>query len=85
MENVIKVEDLKSLLIGSVKVKKEKIAKIVCKIDGELMEFKNEKTLKKFIWKERPENIIKYELAGEVVVPFELEIIKDKQEQGEIR
>ena len=32
------------------KVKKEKTAKIVCKIDGELMEFKNEDALKAFMW-----------------------------------
>lgn len=79
MENVIRVEDLKSLLTGNVKVKKEKVAKLVCKIDGELIEFKNEKALKKFIWKERPETIIRYDLAGEVIVPFELEIIGDKE------
>ena len=77
MENVIKVEDLKSLLAVNVKVKKEKTPKIVCKVDGELMEFKNEKALKKFIWKERPETIIKYDLTGEVIIPFDLEIIKE--------
>lgn len=67
--------------LGKVKTKKEKVAKIVCKIDGELIEFKNEKALKKFIWKERPETIIKYDLVGEVVVPFDLQVISEDSEK----
>ncbi len=65
-------------LEGAVKVKKEKTPTIVCKVDGELMEFKNEKALKKLMWKDRPENVIRYDLVGEVVVPFELETTKVK-------
>lgn len=83
MENVtLSVESLKELLGSKVKVKKDKLAKLVCKIDGELIEFKNEKTLKKFIWKERPETIIVYKLEGEATVPFELSIVKD-EDKGE--
>ena len=54
------------------KVKKEKTAKIVCKIDGELMEFKNEDALKAFMWTSRCNEVIRYDLAGKVSVPFEL-------------
>lgn len=67
--------------LGAVKVKKEKTPKIICNVDGELISFKNEKELKKFIWKERPETIIKYDLVGEVVVPFDLQVISDKTEK----
>ena len=54
------------------KVKKEKTAKIVCKVDGELMEFKNEDTLKAFMWTSRCNEVIRYDLVGKVSVPFEL-------------
>lgn len=82
MENVIVTTDMLRELLGSkVKVKKEKLAKLVCKIDGELIEFKNEKALKKFIWKERPETIIIYKLEGEAVVPFDLVISKDEDKE----
>ena len=54
------------------KVKKEKTAKIVCKVDGELMEFKNEDALKAFMWNSRCNEVIRYDLAGKVSVPFEL-------------
>ena len=63
--------DVKQLgLIG--KTKKEKTPKIVCKIDGELMEFKNEEALKAFMWTSRCNEVIRYDLAGKVSVPFEL-------------
>lgn len=63
--------DVKQLgLIG--KTKKEKTPKIVCKIDGELMEFKNEEALKAFMWTARCNEVIRYDLVGKVSVPFEL-------------
>lgn len=63
--------DVKQLgLIG--KTKKEKTPKIVCKIDGELMEFRNEEALKAFMWTSRCNEVIRYDLVGKVSVPFEL-------------
>jgi hypothetical protein len=63
--------DVKQLgLIG--KTKKEKTPKIVCKVDGELMEFKNEEALKAFMWTSRCNEVIRYDLTGKVSVPFEL-------------
>ena len=54
--------------------KKGKTPKIVCNIDGTLMEFKNEDTLKTFMWSERPKSVIRYDLTGAVEVPFDLKI-----------
>ena len=58
--------------------KKGKTPKIVCSIDGELMRFKNEGALKKFMWSQRPETVIRYDLVGTVEVPFELQIKETK-------
>ena len=51
---------------------------IICNVDGELVCFNDETDLKKFMWSERPSTVTRYNLAGEVVVPFELETIKPK-------
>lgn len=68
----VTIEITDEQLGGIVPTKKEKPAKIICKVDGELMEFKNEKALKAFMWSARPEKVIRYNLAGVVSVPFEL-------------
>ena len=62
----------------AVATKKGKTPKIVCSIDGELMRFKNESALKKFMWNQRPETVIRYDLVGTVEVPFELQIKETK-------
>ena len=67
-----------SNMMKNAKVKKEKTPKIVCKIDQELIEFKNEKELKQYMWKERPNEVIRYNLDGKVSVPFELNTEKVK-------
>lgn len=36
------------------------------------MEFKNEDALKAFMWTSRCNEVIRYDLAGKVSVPFEL-------------
>ena len=59
---------------GKPKVKKPKTAKIVCNVEGTLMEFADEAALKSFMWSSRVESVIKYDLAGKVTVPFELSV-----------
>ena len=68
-----------SIEVGSTpKLKKEKTALIVCNIDNELIEFQNEKELKKFMWSNRPNKVLRYNLVGETIVPFDLDIIPVK-------
>lgn len=75
MENIT-VEQLAKALSGltsaEIKTKKEKTPTIICNIDGELIEFKGEKQLKQFMWAQRPNKVLRYDLAGEVSVPFDL-------------
>lgn len=59
---------------GKPKVKKPKTPKIVCNVEGTLMEFADEAALKSFMWSSRVESVIKYDLAGKVTVPFELSV-----------
>ena len=54
------------------KTKKEKVAKIVCNIDGALKAFKDESELKHFMFTERVQNVIRYDLSGKVEFPIEL-------------
>lgn len=63
-------------IVKSSKVKKAKSAEIICSVDGELIEFKNEAALKAFMWKERPEKVTRYDLIGTVSVPFDLVTLK---------
>jgi len=56
------------------KVKKPKTPKIVCNVEGTLMEFADEAALKQFMWSSRVESVIRYDLAGKVTVPFELSV-----------
>ena len=56
------------------KVKKPKTPKIVCNVNGDLMEFADEAALKSFMWSSRVESVIRYDLAGKVTVPFELSV-----------
>ena len=74
MSDKITIEINKDMLAisGEAKVKKEKPAKIICKVDGELIEFKNEDKLKAFMWSERPKEVIRYDISGSVSVPFDL-------------
>jgi len=60
------------------KTKKEKTAKIVCNIDGVLKAFKDETELKNFMFTERVQNVIRYDLAGKVEFPIELKTTKIK-------
>ena len=75
MENIT-IEQLAKALSGltstEIKTKKEKTPTIICNIDGELIEFKGEKQLKQFMWTQRPNKVLRYDLAGEVSVPFDL-------------
>lgn len=59
---------------GKPKVKKPKTPKIVCNVEGTLMEFADEAALKQFMWSSRVESVIRYDLAGKVTVPFELSV-----------
>lgn len=59
---------------GKPKVKKPKTPKIVCNVNGDLMEFADEAELKAFMWSSRVESVIRYDLAGKVTVPFELSV-----------
>lgn len=56
------------------KVKKPKTPKIVCNVEGTLMEFADEAALKQFMWSSRVESVIRYDLSGKVTVPFELSV-----------
>lgn len=56
------------------KVKKPKTPKIVCNVEGTLMEFADEAALKSFMWSSRVESVIRYDLSGKVTVPFELSV-----------
>ena len=74
-------ESIISQLLEELKVVKpstteEKTATIVCNVDGELMNFADEKALKKFMFKERVDTVIRYNLVGEVTFPIELETTK---------
>ena len=59
---------------GQPKVKKPKTPKIVCNVEGTLMEFADEAALKSFMWSSRVESVIRYDLSGKVTVPFELSV-----------
>ncbi len=59
---------------GKPKVKKPKTPKIVCNVEGTLMEFADEAALKSFMWSSRVESVIRYDLSGKVTVPFELSV-----------
>ena len=59
---------------GKLKVKKPKTPKIVCNVEGTLMEFADEAALKAFMWSSRVESVIRYDLSGKVTVPFELSV-----------
>lgn len=59
---------------GKPKVKKPKTPKIVCNVEGTLMEFADEAALKSFMWSSRVESVIRYDLTGKVTVPFELSV-----------
>ena len=59
---------------GKPKVKKPKTPKIVCNVEGTLMEFADEAALKAFMWSSRVESVIRYDLSGKVTVPFELSV-----------
>jgi len=72
MSDKITIEIDKDVFAQQAKVKKEKPAKIICKVDGELIEFKNEDKLKAFMWTERPKEVIRYNISGTVSVPFDL-------------
>ena len=73
-------KDLKEAILeliatnGQPKVKKTKTPKIVCNVDGALMEFADEAALKSFMWSSRVESVIRYDLSGKVTVPFELSV-----------
>ena len=66
---------------GKPKVKKPKTPKIVCNVEGTLMEFADEAALKSFMWSSRVESVIRYDLAGKVTVPFELSVEAPKKQK----
>ena len=66
---------------GKPKVKKPETPKIVCNVEGTLMEFANEAALKQFMWSSRVESVIRYDLTGKVTVPFELSIEAPKKQK----
>lgn len=66
---------------GKPKVKKPKTPKIVCNVEGTLMEFADEAALKSFMWSSRVESVIRYDLTGKVTVPFELSIEAPKKQK----
>ena len=68
---------------GKPKVKKPKTPKIVCNVEGTLMEFADEDALKSFMWSSRVESVIRYDLAGKVTVPFELSVEATKTKASE--
>ncbi len=62
------------IMASGMKPKKPKTPKIVCNVEGTLMEFANEAALKQFMWSSRVESVIRYDLSGKVTVPFELSV-----------
>ena len=74
MEKTLIEQLAEELKITKPKTKKEKVAQIVCNIDGALKAFKNESELKHFMFTERVQNVIRYDLSGKVTVPFELSV-----------
>lgn len=66
---------------GKPKVKKPKTPKIVCNVEGTLMEFADEAALKSFMWSSRVESVIRYDLTGKVTVPFELSVEAPKKQK----
>ena len=66
---------------GKPKVKKPKTPKIVCNVEGALMEFADEAALKQFMWSSRVESVIRYDLTGKVTVPFELSVEAPKKQK----
>ena len=62
------------IMASGMKTKKPKTPKIVCNVEGTLMEFADEVALKSFMWSSRVESVIKYDLTGKVTVPFELSV-----------
>jgi len=63
---------LNELKASKPKVKKEKVPKIVCSVDGVLQSFKDEAELKHFMFTQRVQNVIRYDLTGQVQFPIEL-------------
>lgn len=72
MEKTLIEQLAEELKITKPKTKKEKVAQIVCNIDGALKAFKNESELKHFMFTERVQNVIRYDLSGKVEFPIEL-------------
>lgn len=66
---------------GKPKIKKPKTPKIVCNVEGTLMEFADEAALKSFMWSSRVESVIRYDLSGKVTVPFELSVETPKKQK----
>lgn len=69
------------IMASGMKPKKPKTPKIVCDVNGELMQFANEAALKSFMWSSRVESVIRYDLAGKVIVPFELSVEAPKKQK----
>lgn len=75
-------EKIVEMIIASgMKPKKPKTPKIVCDVNGELMQFANEAALKQFMWSSRVESVIRYDLTGKVTVPFELSVEAPKKQK----
>lgn len=75
-------EKIVEMIIASgMKPKKPKTPKIVCDVNGELMQFADEAALKSFMWSSRVESVIRYDLTGKVTVPFELSIEAPKKQK----
>lgn len=73
MDKTILEQLADELQIKQPKVKKAKTPRIVCNIDGELKSFKDEDKLKQFMFKERVDTVIRYDLVGQVIFPIQLE------------
>ena len=69
------------IMASGMKPKKPKTPKIVCNVEGTLMEFANEAALKQFMWSSRVESVIRYDLTGKVTVPFELSVEAPKKQK----
>ena len=72
MEPTILAQLLEEIKVIKPDTKETKVPTIVCNIDGELLQFADENALKKFMFKERVDTVIRYDLVGEVTVPMKL-------------
>ena len=72
MEPTILTQLLDELKVIKPSTEETKIPTIVCNVDGALMQFADESALKKFMFKERVDTVIRYNLAGEVTIPMKL-------------